>query len=53
MEEYILVRWPESQDFMDLPWFQKESSLADEELAGPAAYFIPKDRYLEVKPYQL
>jgi hypothetical protein len=38
MENYKLVLWPESQDFMDEDWFQEEAILAQE---GDAAYFIP------------
>lgn len=54
--EYILVRHPESQRYIQFPWFQYEACLlnpptkamSDErEYAG--AYFIPKHRIIEVE----
>lgn len=45
---YILVEWPESQNYMDFDWFVEEAHLANEELAGSSAYFIPHIRYCEV-----
>lgn len=49
MEEYVLIRWPESQFIMDEAWFEDEAILAlgSEEITGSSAYFIPKDRYSE------
>ena len=42
-QSYVLVRWPESQELMDEPWFQEEAILltGSEEQTGPSAYFIP------------
>lgn len=45
MENYILVSWPESQEFMDEVWFEKESCLADVKF-GDSAYFIPESRII-------
>jgi len=33
---YSLIEWPDSQDYMEEEWFQKEAILAPE-----SAYFIP------------
>ena len=41
-DHYVLVLWPESQQFMDEPWFQDEC-----ELCKDASYFIPVVRYQE------
>jgi len=39
---YKLVLWPESQTYMDEPWFENEAVLADFATIGEAqAYFIP------------
>ena len=43
MGEYVLYRWPECQQFMDLEGFEEHSSLADCDLFGPSAYFIEKE----------
>jgi hypothetical protein len=50
MNEYVLIKWPKSQSIMDFDWFEKESFLASEHLGkvGQQAYFIPKERYLEI-----
>jgi hypothetical protein len=37
---WILVDWPESQNYMDKEGFRENSSLADFDLAGSSAYFI-------------
>ena len=42
--EYILVHWPEIQEYMDEEWFDTEASLADFDQFGSQAYFIPKNR---------
>ena len=46
---YTLVRWPESQMYMEQPWFETEAILAlgSEETTGSSAYFIPVARILE------
>jgi len=42
-ESYVLVGWPESQDFMEEEWFEEEAILAlgAEEKTGSSAYFVP------------
>ena len=48
-DNYALVQWPESQDFMEKDWFREEAILAlgSEDITGSSAYFIPIKRYLE------
>lgn len=46
--EYVLVHWPESQILMDYDWFNEDASLADCDKFGSSAYFIPKNRWLEL-----
>lgn len=51
-DKYVLVTWPSSQIFMDYPWFRKECIMYnafDEQEYLDSAYFIPEDRYNEVK----
>jgi hypothetical protein len=43
--EYILVPWPDSQEYMEYPWFREEAIL---DIAQGSTYFIPKNRILEV-----
>lgn len=39
---YKLILWPESQTYMDEPWFEEEAVLADCDTIGESqAYFIP------------
>lgn len=47
-ENYVLVRWPESQNFMECDWFREEAILAlgHEDKTGSSAYFIPESRLL-------
>ena len=47
-DNYLLVRWPESQLYMEEPWFKEEAILAlgSEEVTGSSAYFIPENRIL-------
>ena len=54
MESYILVPWPESQEYMDEDWFDEEAILAlgIEESVGSSAYFIPATRILNL-PFDL
>lgn len=41
-DNYKLVLWPESQTYMDEPWFEDHAILADSEQLGESqAYFIP------------
>lgn len=37
---YVLVMWPESQFYMDYPWFEEEAIL-DIDNDTPSSYFIP------------
>lgn len=48
-DSYVLVRWPESQNFMECDWFRDEAILAlgHEDKTGSSAYFIPEERILE------
>jgi hypothetical protein len=48
MDTYVLIQWPESQSFMEEPWFDDEAILAlgAEEQTGSSAYFIPEERLL-------
>ena len=43
---YVLVEWPESQQFMEEDWFDEEAilSLGAEDKTGGSAYFIPIKR---------
>lgn len=43
---YVLVRWPESQLLMDEKWFDSECFLADmkNDTIGNSAYFVPATR---------
>ena len=39
---YALVLWPESQTYMEEPWFEEHAILADCDAIGESqAYFIP------------
>ena len=40
-EVFILVPWPESQEFMDEPWFDDSAILADS-----SSYLIPESRII-------
>lgn len=46
--EYVLVPWPESQEYMEYDWFQKEAILDVNAIFGSSAYHIPKERILEI-----
>lgn len=45
---YVLVQWPESQEFMEEEWFEEEAILAlgSEDKTGSSAYFIPIKRII-------
>ena len=45
---YLLVPWPEVQDYMDEEGFDENSSLADEEKFGPCSYFVDEDWLEEI-----
>ena len=51
MEIYILVPWPDCQEYMEYQWFYDEAILAvgAEEKVGTNAYFIPGRRLLAEK----
>ena len=46
METYVLVPWPECQDYMEEQCFYDEAILAvgAEDKVGTSAYFIPERR---------
>ena len=45
---YVLVQWPNSQQYMDEPWFDKEAILAhDMGDISSGAYFIPLKRLIK------
>ena len=54
METYILVPWPEFQEYMEEDWFYDKAILAvgAEEKVGSSAYFIPAHRILGL-PFEL
>ena len=54
MESYILVPFPEVQEFMEKDWFDVEAILAlgAEESVGNGAYFIPASRILNL-PFEV
>jgi len=41
MNEYILIEWPNSQNYMEQDWFNEEAHLC---IDISSAYFIPKNR---------
>jgi hypothetical protein len=43
---YVLIEWPESQDFMEEKWFQGEAILANEDQFSSSSYFIPEERII-------
>lgn len=52
--QYTLIEWPESQNYMDQPWFRKECFLAvstseDYDDHIDSAYFIPTHRINELE----
>lgn len=49
-EGYILIEWPESQEYMEQEWFDEEAILAlgSEDKTGSSAYFIPIKRLLSM-----
>jgi hypothetical protein len=48
---YILVEWPDSQQYMDEDWFDEDAILAlgSENKTGSSAYFIPIKRIINSK----
>ncbi len=51
METYVLVPWPDCQEYMEYQWFYDEAILAvgAEDKVGPSAYFIPERRIVSGK----
>ncbi len=45
-EAYVIVQWPESQEFMEEEWFDEEAILDVEGKFGSSAYFIPLKRVI-------
>lgn len=45
---YVLVEWPELQEFMEEEWFQAEAvcAVGSEDRFGSATYFIPLKRVI-------
>lgn len=45
---YVLVQWPDSQDFMEEDWFEEEAIFCggSEDKTGDSAYFIPLNRII-------
>lgn len=50
--KYILILFPEVQEYMEEEWFENEAILMNDEKHfegfGPSAYFIPFEHY-EIK----
>ena len=46
LDGYVLIPWPESQNYMEEEWFEEEAVLAlgVEDKFGSSAYFIPIHR---------
>jgi len=40
-DSYVLINWPESQDYMEEEWFNEEALLSEE-----SSYFVPLKRIL-------
>ncbi len=53
METYVLVPWPEVQEYMEYQWFYYEAIIAvgAEDRVVTSAYFIP-ERRVKVEKYQ-
>ena len=47
MKNYVLIEWPDSQDYMGQEWFQKEAILNNDDEVLSASYFIPENKYIE------
>lgn len=41
--KYILIGFPDIQEYMDLEGFEEHSSLADCDKFGPSAYFVEEE----------
>jgi hypothetical protein len=50
-DTYVLVEWPETQQYITKDWFNSEAILSESHLtkSGKAAYFIPTERIIKVK----
>jgi len=47
VESFVLVQWPESQEYMEEDWFENEAVLDSDMQFGSSAYLIPLFRVLE------
>jgi len=47
-DSYVLVQWPESQEYMEEDWFDDEALFCggSEDKTGSSAYFIPIKRII-------
>lgn len=47
---FILVQWPDSQEYMEEDWFDAEAipALGSEERTGDSAFFIPIYRIMNL-----
>lgn len=45
-DSFVLIQWPESQEYMEEDWFKEEAVLDVESKFGSSAYFIPLKRLL-------
>ena len=50
-KKYILVRWPESQELMEQPWFNEclfVNNIQGHIDVGDSTYMVPQSRYKEL-----
>jgi hypothetical protein len=47
VDSFVLVQWPESQEYMEEDWFRNEAVLDSDMQFGSSAYLIPLFRVLE------
>jgi len=45
-DSYVIVTWPESQEYMEEDWFEDEAILDTDSKFGSSAYLIPIKRIL-------
>lgn len=46
--QYILIQWPDSQEYMEYDWFEDEAILDVDSKTGDSSYLIPESRYIEI-----
>lgn len=52
MDDYIIIGWPEIQDFMDFPGFEKNTTLImpnDNIGIGSSTYLVDKEWYYSLE----